>query len=96
VRKAGKITAICEPTVETMWDPQHHTIPWVSTACYGDSFTFFRYFDRRHATSGPCTEQTAPKRLQVPNGNKTLLGAGTAAHPEILLVLLSPSPQTPE
>jgi hypothetical protein len=25
VRRADKLTAICEPTVYTMWDPQHLT-----------------------------------------------------------------------
>jgi hypothetical protein len=26
VRRADNLTAICEPTVYTMWDPQHLTI----------------------------------------------------------------------
>jgi hypothetical protein len=34
VRRAGNLNAICEPTVYTVWDPEH------LTACYGDSFTF--------------------------------------------------------
>jgi hypothetical protein len=37
VRKADNFTAICEPIVYTMWDPEHLT-----TACYGDSFTLWR------------------------------------------------------
>jgi hypothetical protein len=40
VFKASKLTAICDPTAYTMWDPEHLTILWASTACYGDSFTF--------------------------------------------------------
>jgi hypothetical protein len=38
-RKADNLATICEPTVQTMWDPQQLTILWVSKACYGDSFT---------------------------------------------------------
>jgi hypothetical protein len=36
MREADKFIAICEPTVYTMWDPQH------LTDCYGDSFTLWR------------------------------------------------------
>jgi hypothetical protein len=32
------ITAICEPIVETRWNPQHLTTLRASTACYGDNF----------------------------------------------------------
>jgi hypothetical protein len=39
-RKANNLTVICEPIVYTMWDPQHLTTLYASTACYGDSFTF--------------------------------------------------------
>jgi hypothetical protein len=39
VREAD-ITTTCEPTVQTMWDPQHLTPLQVSTVGYGDSFTF--------------------------------------------------------
>jgi hypothetical protein len=42
-RAAGKsdnLTANCEPTVYTMWDPQHLITLYVSTAYYGNSFTF--------------------------------------------------------
>jgi hypothetical protein len=38
---AISFTAICEPTVYTMLDPQHLTTIQASTACYGDSFTFY-------------------------------------------------------
>jgi hypothetical protein len=39
---ADFLTAICEPNVYTMWDPQHLTALYASTACYGDSFTLWR------------------------------------------------------
>jgi hypothetical protein len=35
--KAENLTAICEPTVQTTWDPQHFVTLWASTACYEDS-----------------------------------------------------------
>jgi hypothetical protein len=38
-RKADNLTAICEPTVYKMWEPQHLTTLWVSTARYRDTFT---------------------------------------------------------
>jgi hypothetical protein len=38
-RKADNITAICEPTVYKMWEPQHLTALWVSMARYRDTFT---------------------------------------------------------
>jgi hypothetical protein len=38
-RKAENPIAICEPTVERMWEPRRLTTLWASTACYGDSFT---------------------------------------------------------
>jgi hypothetical protein len=38
--KTDNLTAICEPTVYNMWEPQHLTAPWASTAVYRDSFTF--------------------------------------------------------
>jgi hypothetical protein len=40
-RKADNFTAICEPTVYKMWEPQHLTALWVSTARYRDTFTFY-------------------------------------------------------
>jgi hypothetical protein len=38
-READYLTAICDPIVYTMWDPQHLPTLEVSTACYRDSFT---------------------------------------------------------
>jgi hypothetical protein len=38
-RKADNLTAICEPIVYKMWEPQHLTTLWVSTARYRDTFT---------------------------------------------------------
>jgi hypothetical protein len=37
---ADNLTAICEPIVQKMWEPQHLTTLWAFTACYRDSFTF--------------------------------------------------------
>jgi hypothetical protein len=39
-RKADNLTAICEPIVYKMWEPQHLTALWVSTARYRNTFTF--------------------------------------------------------
>jgi hypothetical protein len=39
-RKADNLTAICEPIVYKMWEPQHPTTLWASSACYRDIFTF--------------------------------------------------------
>jgi hypothetical protein len=36
--KADNLTAICEPIVYKMWEPQHLTTLWVSTARYRDTF----------------------------------------------------------
>jgi hypothetical protein len=33
------LTAICEPIVYKMWEPQHLTALWVSMARYRDTFT---------------------------------------------------------
>jgi hypothetical protein len=33
------LTAICEPIVLKMWEPQRLTTLWAFTACYRDSFT---------------------------------------------------------
>jgi hypothetical protein len=41
VCKADNLTAVCQPTVLTMWDPQQFSTLYVPTACYGDSFTFW-------------------------------------------------------
>jgi hypothetical protein len=38
--KLTKLTAICEPTVYTLWDPQHLTTLWAYRASYRNSFTF--------------------------------------------------------
>jgi hypothetical protein len=38
---ADSLTAMYEPIVWTIWDPQHLTTLEVS---YGESFTFFFYF----------------------------------------------------
>jgi hypothetical protein len=40
-RKADNLTAICEPIVYKMWDPEHLTTLWASTARYRDTFTFY-------------------------------------------------------
>jgi hypothetical protein len=39
-RKADNLTAICEPIVYKMWEHQHLTTLWVSTARYKDTFTY--------------------------------------------------------
>jgi hypothetical protein len=39
-RNADNLTVICEKTVLTVWDPQHLTTLYASTACYGDSLNF--------------------------------------------------------
>jgi hypothetical protein len=39
-RKAD-FTAICEPIVKVMWDPQRLTTLWAFKACYRDTFTYF-------------------------------------------------------
>jgi hypothetical protein len=46
---AHNFSAIYEPTVYTMWDPQHLATLEASTACYGDSFTFFFFFILQYA-----------------------------------------------
>jgi hypothetical protein len=51
-RKADNLTAICEPIILKMWEPQRLTTLWASTACYRDNFTFtthysMRYFSRK-------------------------------------------------
>jgi hypothetical protein len=38
--KADNLTAICEPIVKKMWEPQPLTTLWAFSACYRDSFTF--------------------------------------------------------
>jgi predicted transglutaminase-like protease len=44
VRRADNLTAICEPIVQTMWNPQHVTTLWSSRSCYGDSFTLLYFY----------------------------------------------------
>jgi hypothetical protein len=43
VRRAHNLIAICEPNVETMWDPQHYTTAQASTACYRDIALLFAF-----------------------------------------------------
>jgi hypothetical protein len=38
-RTVDNLTAICEPIVYIMWDPQRLTTLWASMACYRDNFT---------------------------------------------------------
>jgi hypothetical protein len=45
-RKAGNLTAICEPIIYKMWALRRLTTLWVSTACYRDSFTLFVLLSR--------------------------------------------------
>jgi hypothetical protein len=44
-RKADNLTAICEPIIYKMWEPQRLTTLWVSMACYKNSFTFLIIWD---------------------------------------------------
>jgi hypothetical protein len=37
VSKADNLTAICEPTVQKMWEPRRLTTLWASTPCCRDS-----------------------------------------------------------
>jgi hypothetical protein len=39
--RADNLAAICEPIVQTVWDPRNLTTLRASTACYGDSFTLY-------------------------------------------------------
>jgi hypothetical protein len=39
--KVDNLTAICEPTVQKIWEPRRLTTLWASTACYRDSFTLY-------------------------------------------------------
>jgi flagellar motor switch protein FliM len=38
-RKADKLTAICKPIVQKMWELRRLKTLWASMACYRDSFT---------------------------------------------------------
>jgi hypothetical protein len=46
VRKADNLTAICEPIVWKMLEPQRLVNLWAFTACYRDSFTFFTFLKK--------------------------------------------------
>jgi hypothetical protein len=48
--KADNLAAIYEPIVYKMWEPQHLTTLWVSTACYRDTFTLLTYFKHVQTT----------------------------------------------
>jgi hypothetical protein len=37
-RNVDNLTAICEQTVQKMWEPRRLTTLWAFTACYRDSF----------------------------------------------------------
>jgi hypothetical protein len=52
-RKADNPTAICEPIVSAMWDPQHLTTLQASTGCYRDSFTFYDEWYRMSTMKRP-------------------------------------------
>jgi hypothetical protein len=43
-RRADNLTSIYEPIVYKVWEPQHLTNLWPSTACYRDTFTLLTYF----------------------------------------------------
>jgi hypothetical protein len=45
--KADHLTAISEPIISKMWDPQRLTILQASTSCYWYSFTFIQVFQKR-------------------------------------------------
>jgi hypothetical protein len=45
-RKGDNLTAFCEPIFYKMWEPQHLTTLWVSTARYRDTFTFTYWVSR--------------------------------------------------
>jgi hypothetical protein len=47
-RKADNLTVICEPIVYKMWEPQHLTALWVSTARYRDTFTPYKTICIQH------------------------------------------------
>jgi hypothetical protein len=45
-RKADNLTAICELSVQKMWDRWHLTNLWASTTCYRDSFILFYHIEQ--------------------------------------------------
>jgi hypothetical protein len=63
-RKADSLTAICEPIVKKMWEPQHLTTLGASMVCYRDSFTLLEYliFHLLFLSKG----QEGPRRLACP------------------------------
>jgi hypothetical protein len=44
--KADNLTAIYEPIVQKIWEPEHLTTLWAFTASYRDSLTFFTFYLR--------------------------------------------------
>jgi hypothetical protein len=38
--KADNLTAICQPTVDKMWEPRRLKTLWISTAFYFTTFTY--------------------------------------------------------
>jgi hypothetical protein len=55
-RKADNLTAICEPIVKKMWEPQPHATLWAFMACYKDGFTLPFIFYRRLLLQGIFTK----------------------------------------
>jgi hypothetical protein len=47
VRVADNLTAISEPTIKAMWDPQHLSTLQAYTACYENSVTYLYIDDFR-------------------------------------------------
>jgi hypothetical protein len=45
VERDRNLTAICEPIIYAVWDPQHFTTLQTCTACYRESFTYFYLID---------------------------------------------------
>jgi hypothetical protein len=41
--KADNLTAICEPIVWKMWEPQRLRTLWAFSVCFTDNFAFFFY-----------------------------------------------------
>jgi hypothetical protein len=59
-RKADNLTAICELIIYKMWDPQHLTSPWASTAWYMETFTSFT--SQVDEVGGRVTHRGIPER----------------------------------
>jgi hypothetical protein len=59
--KADNLTAICEPIVYKMWEPQHLTALWVSTAHYRDTFTYLTVQKRAAHLPDHISEATQTK-----------------------------------